>query len=137
LVILRSKYRDRITIKKNYDRNAFIKAHEGRIHQVFLNVIHNAIQAINRKGEVEIKTQCITNQVITTITDTGIGISNENLSRITDPFFTTKPPHEGTGLGLSISQRIVSDYKGSIQFSSEPNQGTTVTIKFQLDQSSD
>ncbi|MCG8699837.1 MAG: ATP-binding protein, partial [Bacteroidales bacterium] len=62
------------------------------------------------------------------ISDNGIGIDKKDLSQITDPFFTTKPPGEGTGLGLSITYSIIKDHHGTIEFESEIKKGTTVTI---------
>ncbi|MDH5609962.1 MAG: HAMP domain-containing histidine kinase [Cyclobacteriaceae bacterium] len=64
--------------------------------------------------------------------DTGVGISNENLSKITNPFFTTKPPGKGTGLGLSIVYSIVAEHGGFISFDSIEGKGTTVTIELPL-----
>ena len=61
-------------------------------------------------------------------TDTGEGISPENLKKVTDPFFTTKDPGKGTGLGLYITYNIISDHKGTLNFESELGKGTTVTI---------
>ena len=67
-----------------------------------------------------------------TISDNGHGIAKENLSKIFDPFFTTKEPGKGTGLGLAITYQIINEMNGTIEFMSEPNNGTTVIIKMKL-----
>ena len=68
------------------------------------------------------------NDVKILIEDTGTGISNENLTKIMDPFFTTKPPGKGTGLGLSITYEIIQNHKGKISVSSNPGKGTSFLI---------
>ena len=71
------------------------------------------------------------------ITDTGCGIPNEILDKITDPFFTTKEPGKGTGLGLSITKNIINDLQGKLKFKSKPGNGTTVKIKLPLNKSNE
>ena len=68
--------------------------------------------------------------ILIQITDTGSGISKENIKKITDPFFTTKAPGEGTGLGMSIAYHIIKEHKGSIKYKSKEGEGTTVTVSF-------
>ncbi|HNV52936.1 MAG TPA: PAS domain S-box protein, partial [Tenuifilaceae bacterium] len=129
LVMVNSQTKNRITVEKDYcgsDLN--ILCNEGQIHQAFLNIIVNAIHSIEDKGTIRIATQMLSNHVGITISDTGCGISDENLSRITDPFFTTKPAGKGTGLGLSITYNIILEHNGSIEFKSEQNLGTTVKV---------
>lgn len=106
-----------------------------KLYQVFLNILHNAIQAIREGGEgggkITIKTSELRNRVRVQISDNGVGVPVEKLPRLFDPFFTTKPPGVGTGLGLSIAQRIVLDHGGVIQVSSRGvGQGTTFTLFF-------
>lgn len=131
LMMLHGKLEDRIQIHLSFTEDAVILANESRVHQVFLNLLHNAIQSIEDQGNIHISTETSDGKVITTIMDDGKGIAENNLKKIFDPFFTTKEPEEGVGLGLSISQRIISDYKGSIRFESEVNKGTTVYLTFQ------
>lgn len=130
LIMLQNKWRHQIEITTNFEENSIVLANEGRIHQVFLNLLNNAIQAIENKGMIEISTQISGGKVITSISDNGIGISPENIKKIFDPFFTTKAPNMGTGLGLSITQKIVSDYDGTIKYISNEQQGTTVEVVF-------
>ncbi|MEW6203132.1 MAG: ATP-binding protein [bacterium] len=102
-----------------------------RMRQVFLNLILNAIQAMEGGGgTLTVKTQRSENEgnVRISITDTGCGISSENISRIFDPFFTTKGDAEGTGLGLAISYRIVQAHGGEITVDSALGAGSTFTV---------
>ncbi len=129
LVMVNNQTKNRITVEKDYYYNDLnILCNEGQIHQAFLNIIVNAIHSVENKGLIKISTQKLDNQVCVIISDTGTGISKENLLRITDPFFTTKPAGKGTGLGLSITYNIISEHNGSIQFESELNLGTTVKV---------
>ena len=119
----------KIVVKKNFTDIPFsVKCNAGKLHQVFLNILLNSAQAIKDRGEIKIYTQIEKSRAIIIIKDTGCGIKPEILSKITDPFFTTKDPGEGAGLGLSISYNILREYDGTIEFESEPGSGTTVTI---------
>ena len=129
LVMLHNQYKNRIEIAKHYSDEILIAfANEGNLHQAFLNVLTNAVQAIETTGSISIKSQIINNAISITIADNGKGISVENQSLIFDPFFTTKAPGEGTGLGLAITKTIIENHNGSITCSSVLNQGTTFTI---------
>ena len=81
------------------------------------------------KGAIEVKTYTQTGYVCVDVSDTGSGISPEDLKKIFDPFFTTKPVGQGTGLGLSVSYEIIMKHKGDIQVHSEVGRGTTFTVK--------
>jgi signal transduction histidine kinase len=104
---------------------------------VFLNLLNNARQAIRGKGEIGIRTFVREERVHIVVSDTGSGISPENLRKIFDPGFTTKGVGVGTGLGLSICYQIVRDHRGEIQVVSEPGKGATFTVilPMNLDQS--
>lgn len=130
LIILENKYRYRITVGKKYHEKPIFSANEGRIHQVFLNLIDNAIQSIEDIGEITLRTNVDKGQVVVSIIDNGIGISETNLKHIFDPFFTTKGPDRGTGLGLSISHRIITEYKGTVHINSTEGKGTQVEVRF-------
>ncbi len=104
-----------------------------QVQQILINLITNAIDAIEGKGKIIIKTFEESGKsgkkfICTSITDNGVGISKEDISKIFNPFFTKKP--NGTGLGLPITQRLLIQYKGEIEVESELNKGTTFTIKF-------
>jgi signal transduction histidine kinase len=134
LLVLTTRYRSRIRIEKNYEEcDLILKGNDGQLHQLFTNIISNAIQSIDNNGVISIKTKKNTNNISVYITDTGCGIKEENISKILDPFFTTKEQGEGTGLGLSIAYNIIKDHNGTIEFESEVNKGTTVKITFSID----
>jgi signal transduction histidine kinase/ligand-binding sensor domain-containing protein len=130
LLMIAGEIKGRIVVEKNYfSTNYELFCNEGRIHQVLLNILSNAVHAIERKGNIQIRTYLEEHFFVISVTDDGIGISDENLMRITDPFFTTKDPGKGTGLGLSISQRIIEEHKGILEFHSVKGEGTTVLVK--------
>ena len=103
-----------------------------RLNQVVMNIVVNAVQAMDGTGQLRIISRTRANQDINEITiqDSGPGIDNALLEKIFDPFFTTKATGEGTGLGLSVSYAIVKEHKGSIRVASSPEQGTTFTLRF-------
>lgn len=128
LNLLKSNYKDRINIIKNYNATTEIQCHPGRLNQVFMNLLMNAIQATPDKGEITITTTSNDKQVCISIKDTGTGMSKETLDQIFEPFFTTKEVGQGTGLGLSISYNIIQEHHGSIKVSSELNKGSEFII---------
>jgi|GEM_PF-1969264 len=100
----------------------------GQLSQVFVNLLVNAAQAIPEKGVITIDTYAKQDTVYIKVSDTGAGISKENLTKIMDPFFTTKPIGQGTGLGLSISFDIIKQHNGILTVESDVSRGTTFTI---------
>jgi signal transduction histidine kinase len=129
LVMLNNKIKKRIKVEKFYDQaDVSIIGNVGKMHQVFINILFNSVQAIKEEGIIKISTRLNNKEAHIEIADTGCGISKENLPKIIDPFFTTKDPGQGTGLGLSIVYSIIQEHKGSIVFESEINQGTVVKI---------
>ena len=103
---------------------------EKKIKQVLINLLMNAIHAVDRKGTIKITTGLneSASRITVEVSDTGHGIEKENLLRIFDPFFTTKPTGEGTGLGLSVSYGIVKGHGGNITVKSELGQGAAFTL---------
>ncbi len=101
-----------------------------QLQQVILNILNNAIDAIGKDGEINVKTKHNSKdeQIVITIADNGPGIPNDRLDRVFDPFFTTKEVGMGTGLGLSISHTIVEKLGGRIMVASEMGKGTAFTI---------
>ncbi len=129
VLMLHNKLKYHIELIKNYcENNITIKGNSGQMHQLFLNILTNAIQSIKDSGEIEIKTRMTEENICIQVTDNGCGIKAEYLNKIMDPFFTTKPPGEGTGLGLSITQKILKEHKGLIDIESKIDKGTTVKI---------
>jgi two-component system NtrC family sensor kinase len=109
-----------------------VLCHPGKINQVFLNLIVNAIQACDRGGRVTTRSRAESGGVIVEVLDDGCGISPEHRSRLFEPFFTTKPVGEGTGLGLSVSFGIVRDHGGAIEVESELGRGSTFRVRLPL-----
>ncbi|MGD8724802.1 MAG: PAS domain S-box protein, partial [Desulfobacterales bacterium] len=117
-----------------------ILAEHNRLEQVFINLVSNAIDAMDEKDNrpdidnnekhLTIKSFAENGHVCVKVTDTGIGMSAEVKNKIFEPFYTTKKVGKGTGLGVSISYGIVQDYKGAIDIESQVGQGTTFILKF-------
>jgi len=128
LSIVYNELKYKAELKKNYGSTPLVYCNPQRLGQVFINLLVNAAQAIEKKGTIEIKTYNQGQYVCVDITDTGKGIGPENLKKIFDPFFTTKPVGQGTGLGLSVSYEIVKKHGGDIKVQSEVGKGTTFTI---------
>jgi signal transduction histidine kinase len=117
----------------NFNKNLYKKlpktnADKDLIRDVFLNLINNSIQAISSKGTISLKTSNGNNFIITEISDSGVGISKENLEKVFKPFFSTKGYGKGTGLGLSFAERVIKEHKGKIEVTSKPEKGTTFKI---------
>jgi signal transduction histidine kinase len=101
--------------------------------QLIFNLVLNAINAMNTKGEIKISTQINSKDVLLSIKDNGTGMSEENKMKIFQPFFTTKPKGEGTGLGLAVVHGIVQNHKGTINVISTLNKGTEFIITFPIE----
>jgi signal transduction histidine kinase len=104
-----------------------------RLGQVFVNLLVNAAQAIERKGEIWLSTRAEDGQAVIRIRDSGRGISPEHLGKIFEPFFTTKEVGAGTGLGLHVAYKIVTAHRGTISVSSEVGKGTEFTVRLPLE----
>jgi signal transduction histidine kinase len=102
------------------------------LKQAFLNIILNATQAMPTGGVLRVDTAVEDSFVVIRFSDTGVGISKEQLSDVLNPFYTTKPPGEGTGLGLSLTHSIIQRTGGSLHIGSEQAKGTIVTVKIPL-----
>ncbi len=123
---------ERVNIKTNVNGNSYqVRIDAEQISRVFTNIISNAFQAMNGKGELNINTGFDDNYAWVRFKDNGSGISKENMEKIFEPLFTTKP--KGIGLGLAISKRLVEQNKGKIEVSSQPSQGTTFIVKLPLE----
>jgi signal transduction histidine kinase len=128
LVILNNQLKNRIDVVRNYSGIPDINCFPGQLNQVFMNLIHNASQAIEGKGTITIATSVKNNQVHISISDSGTGMPEEVRAHIFEPFFTTKDVGKGTGLGLSIAYGIIEKHHGTIEVESEIDQGTTFHI---------
>jgi len=135
LTILNSQLNGHIKVFKEYGAIPPVTCQIGRLNQVFLNIINNAIHAIDAHsegikfpGEIRISTSLVRNQVLINIQDNGVGMDTETKSRIFEPFYTTKDVGDGTGLGLSISYGIIEQHRGGVTVESEKGRGTVFHI---------
>jgi len=130
LNLLSSEIKGHVKIIKEYDDIPPILCHPGKINQVIMNILINAIHVLQTKrdGKITIKTQKNNNSVILSIKDNGAGIKKEVLNKIFTPFFTTKQNGMGSGLGLFISYNIIREHNGTLSVLSEPEQGTEFII---------
>lgn len=110
-----------------------IECYPQRLNQVFMNIVVNAAQAIENKGEIRITTRADNEHVEIKISDTGTGIPPDVLPKIFDPFFTTKDVGKGTGLGLNMAYNIIQKHKGTIDVETEAGKGTTFIIHLQIE----
>jgi two-component system, NtrC family, sensor kinase len=133
LLLLKHKMSSRIRVEKHYGPMRTLYCYAGRLHQVLMNLITNAADAIAGEGRIVITTSQCGKAFLISIRDTGTGIPEAIRSKIFDPFFTTKPVGQGTGLGLAISYCIVQDHGGSIEVRSEEGAGTEFIVKIPLD----
>ena len=125
---------DRIAVVREYDAALPpLECWPQLMNQVFLNLLLNAVQAIETTGEIRLGTQRDGDGVFITIADNGRGIPPAIIGRIFEPFFTTMPVGKGTGLGLSICYDIVKKHGGTISVDSIPEQGTTFTLRLPLE----
>ena len=107
----------------------------GHLNQVFINLLGNALQALEGRdegAEIVLSTHLDGKTIVVDITDNGIGIPADVLPRVFDPFFTTRPVGRGTGLGLTVARDIVAAHGGTIELVSAPNEGCTATIRLPL-----
>lgn len=104
-----------------------VNADEDKLNQVLLNLLLNGIQAMEEGGTLDIRVGATDRKVEIVVTDSGCGISEEDLGHVFDPYFTTKP--EGTGLGMAMSAKIVEEHGGEIHLQSKLGQGTSVIVE--------
>ena len=121
------------TVTKEYEDLPNVKCYPQQLNQVFMNLFVNAAQAIKDQGEITISTRADDGHVVIRISDTGMGISKENIPKLFDPFFTTKEVGKGTGLGLNVAYNIIEKHNGTIDVESEVGKGTTFIIRLQTE----
>jgi signal transduction histidine kinase len=131
LDLLRHHLKNGISVERKYGDVGRVRGHAGQLHQVFMNLLTNAAQALGGRaqgGHIRIATARQDGRAVITVADDGPGIPPEVLPRIFDPFFTTKDVGEGSGLGLSIVHGIVERHGGTISVASDVGKGTTFTV---------
>jgi PAS domain S-box-containing protein len=124
LTLYHNQLKQGINVSKNYQDIPTILCYPEELNQVWTNLIHNAIQAMNNKGKLEIAARQSDAWVVVQFTDSGCGIPPELQTRIFDPFFTTKPTGEGSGLGLSLVKNILDKHQAKIEVESQPGRTT-------------
>jgi signal transduction histidine kinase/CBS domain-containing protein len=128
LILYSNQIKQSVEIIRNYEQNLpYILCYADELNQVWTNLIHNALQAMNYKGTLKIDIGQQDNQILVSFTDSGIGIPEEIMPKIFQPFFTTKPAGVGSGLGLDIVKKIVEKHGGEIKVETVPGQ-TTFTV---------
>ncbi len=127
-----SELKHRIRLKMEFEDLPPLRGHAQQLEQVFVNLLVNATQAIEGKGEVDIAVRREGGDAVVRLRDSGCGIPPAHLPRLFEPFFTTKPVGQGTGLGLHLVHRIVSGHGGRIDVTSSPEQGTEFTVRLPL-----
>jgi len=134
LLIARNRIEHKVDLKVEYGDIGIIEAHGSEVNQVLLNIVLNSIEAVNEKhtddiGSVHIKTYVENGYVVVSFKDDGVGIDDEHISSLFNPFYTTKPVGEGLGLGLSMSYDIIiNKHRGKIDVISDPGVGTEFLI---------
>jgi len=121
-----------VTIKRDLGNIPDINCKPRHLNQVFIQILENAIDAVDKKGEIRIRTWQEEDCIYIQFNDNGCGISEENIPNIFEPGFTTKGTRVGTGLGLAICFRIVEDHGGEIDVKSQEKQGATFSIRLPL-----
>ena len=131
--IIGNEIRFKADLVRQYgDDLPLVMCYSRQISQVFMNILMNAVQAMETRGVITVGTRRDKDRVIIDISDTGPGIPSEIQTRIFDPFFTTKPVGKGTGLGLSVTYNIIKMHNGEIAVSSKPGEGTTFSVRLPL-----
>ena len=124
LTLYHNQLKHDIEVMKEYAELPLVTCYPDELHQVWTNLIHNAIQAMEGKGRLQISAEREDGQVIVSMTDSGCGIPQGIQERIFEPFFTTKPSGEGSGLGLDIVKKIIDKHHGKIDLASHPGSTT-------------
>jgi len=128
LTLYYNKLKFGVEVIRKYAETPQIYCFPDELSQVWTNLIHNALQAMDNQGFLTIQTTVVDHNIVVSITDTGNGIPDEIKERIFEPFFTTKPIGEGSGLGLDIVKKIVAKHDGKIELFSQLGTGTTFNV---------
>ena len=128
LLLTSNMWKSRITITRHFGAIPLVNCYIGLINQVIMNLVVNAIDAIESTGEIIITTGTTGEEVFITVADTGAGIPSENLNRVFVQGFTTKPVGKGSGLGLALSKDIMDKHYGRIEVKSEMELGSEFTV---------
>jgi PAS domain S-box-containing protein len=128
LKILRPQIGPRVEVQTHFAGLPPVVCCAPEIEQVFMNLLMNAVHAVEGEGSIEVSTRFESGLAVVSFRDDGRGMDSETLDRIFDPFFTTKPVGKGTGLGLAIAHQVVTQHRGVITVQSQPGEGTTFRV---------
>ena len=137
LRLTETKYKESVRFIHDFQDQPELECHPAQLNQVFMNLVVNACQAIEKKqadtkdktpGTLTIRTWIKGHELGLTFQDSGCGMTEGVKKKMFEPFFTTKPVGQGTGLGLSISYGIIEKHKGRFEIDSEVGKGTTLTV---------
>jgi signal transduction histidine kinase len=138
IIVINNLLSNRIKLEKDYGDIPLIECYPGKLNQVFLNILSNAIYAIHKKfgeqegGVLKITTSSSDTKVYIKIADNGIGMDEVTKKKIFEPFFTTKDVGEGTGLGMSIAYNTIRRHQGEIQINSTPGEGSEFILELPI-----
>nr|MBF0221900.1 HAMP domain-containing protein [Desulfobulbaceae bacterium] len=133
LIIFGERIRRRnINLVEDFEEDTLVSGNAVKLEQLFINLLHNSLDAMkaDKSGEIQIHVKRENEMVAVAFFDTGVGMSEEVLAKIFEPFYTTKAVGQGTGLGLSISYGIVQEHNGTIECQSQEGQGAVFTMRF-------
>ena len=131
-VLAREVQEKQLAVETHFGQLPPVVCRPGKIHQVFHNLLLNAIQASEPRGRLEVRTAVERDQALVEVQDHGCGIAAEHLPRLFEPFFTTKAVGRGAGLGLAICYGIVREHGGAIEVDSQPGRGSTFRVRLPL-----
>lgn len=134
LTLYYNKLKHGVEVVRDYEPVPLFPCYPDELTQVWTNLVHNALQAMDERGRLEIQVKNLSDAIQIKVTDTGSGIPEDVMPRIFEPFFTTKPIGEGNGLGLDIVRKIIDKHQGTIAVESRPGQ-TTFTITLPIEES--
>jgi signal transduction histidine kinase len=132
LNVLAWKVPSGVTIEKDYRCDMPVMGDPGSLNQVWVNLLDNALRAVGDSGRVRVSTELQGETAVVAVADSGVGIKQEDMDRLFQPFFSTRAAGEGTGLGLALCRRIVLRHGGHIHISSEYGKGTKVEVRLPL-----
>ncbi len=132
LALVQRELRPGIRIIRKLGKLPLVPCLRGQMSQVFLNLVKNAVEAIDKRGRITLRTLKKGGKAIVEVSDTGRGMSEDVLRKLFEPFFTTKPVGKGLGLGLSISAMILHNHGGKISGSSRPGKGSLFRVELPL-----